>query len=88
MSLSEDRTRAYTLGALTGAFAALAVVADERRRALFGTVSLICGALAVVYEERADRMSGYDGPAPETDFGGEDVSGVDGEGDVGGEPAE
>lgn len=78
MSLSEDRTRAYTLGALTGAFAALAVVAEERRRALFGTVSLVCGALAVVYEERADRMSGYDGPAPETDFGEQEEAVGDG----------
>lgn len=62
MTLPTARARAYLLGALTGAFAALSIVGEDRRRALFGALSLVCGAMAVAYEERADRMTGMSTP--------------------------
>jgi hypothetical protein len=56
MSLPPGRTRAYTCGALTGAFGAVAALAarDERRAVALGALaaSLCCGALAVAFEER------------------------------------
>lgn len=52
MTLPPDRRRAYTAGALTGAFGALALVADRRRR-LYALLSVVCGTLAVAFEERA-----------------------------------
>jgi hypothetical protein len=58
VTLSTTRTRAYGFGALTGAFAAVALVAAREGRG--GTraavaASLACGALAVAFEERAQR---------------------------------
>ncbi|MFB6193887.1 MAG: hypothetical protein ABEI75_02375 [Halobaculum sp.] len=57
MTLSIDRRRAYTFGALTGASSTLAVVAARRgrrgRAALAAVTAVACGALAVVFEERA-----------------------------------
>ncbi len=67
MTLSPTRTRAYLCGALTGAFAALAVVAAGRRSVAavpWGLCSLVCGALAVGYEERAQGEGTADDPAP------------------------
>jgi hypothetical protein len=55
MSLPADRARAYGFGALTGAFAAVALLARGRRRALAAAASLVCGALAVALEERQQR---------------------------------
>jgi hypothetical protein len=63
VTLSSARTRAYLCGALTGAFAALAVVAGRRRRrvaVLWALCSLGCGALAVGYEERAQTTAAVD----------------------------
>lgn len=58
MSLSPARTRAYLCAALTGAFAALGVVADRRRTAALAVLaSCCCGALAVTFEERAQTSA-------------------------------
>jgi hypothetical protein len=59
MTLSAERTRAYLCGALTGAFAAVSVTALRQRRrpaaAASALLSVVCGSLAVAYEERAQR---------------------------------
>lgn len=57
VSLPPDRARAYGFGALTGAFAAVALLARGRRRAraAAAATSLACGALAVAFEERQQR---------------------------------
>ena len=59
MSLTDTRTGAYLFGALTGAFAALALAADcrGRRLALLG-LSTVCGALSVSLEEEASDGDG------------------------------
>jgi predicted peptidase len=64
VTLPPDRRRAYTLGALTGAFGALAVVGDRRR--LYAVVSVVCGALAVGFEERAtgEALAGASDDSP------------------------
>jgi len=53
MTVSAERTR------LTGAFAAVSVTALRRRRrpaaAASALLSVVCGSLAVAYEERAQR---------------------------------
>jgi hypothetical protein len=53
MSLSSARKRAYLCGAMTGAFAAIAVVDRRRTGALAALTSCCCGTLAVAFEERA-----------------------------------
>lgn len=57
MGLGPNRVRAYTCGALTGAFTALALVArgDEDRpsASLLFALAAVCGFLSVRYEERA-----------------------------------
>jgi hypothetical protein len=57
MTLSTARRRAYSFGALAGAFSAVAVLArkDGRRGVSLATagLALVCGALAVGFEERA-----------------------------------
>lgn len=61
VSLTPERTKAYTCGALTGALGALATVAkrDGRRGVALAalTGSLCCGTLAVAFEERAQSNS-------------------------------
>jgi hypothetical protein len=61
MSLPPGRARAYTCGALTGAFAAVAAVAvrDGRRRAAVAAAlaSVVCGGLAVAFEERTQAVA-------------------------------
>jgi hypothetical protein len=63
MTLSPDRVRSYSAGALTGVFAALAAVARRdghrsRARALL-VLAAVCGAAAVGFEERAQAADGY-----------------------------
>lgn len=59
MTLTPARMRAYLCGALTGAFAALSVVAVRQGRKpvalVAAVISAICGTLAVTYEERAQQ---------------------------------
>jgi hypothetical protein len=59
MSLHPMRTRAYLCGALTGAFSAVALLGrrDGSRRTswLALCAALVCGGLAVAFEEAAQR---------------------------------
>ena len=61
MSLSVFRLKAYTFGALAGAFGALTLLAGRRgrygRATLTLLVAVVCGTLSVANEEAATELN-------------------------------
>jgi len=58
MALGRDRRVAYGCGALTGSFTTIALLADGiGGRWPWVVGALVCGALAVAFEERAQRRA-------------------------------